>query len=261
MFLVCTKCGRTFRHSSRNEKQYEKDGLCGVCRSRKNNHYSKYIKTKLCPDCGKTIYAESIKCGSCSQIGKDNHNFVNGRACKDRVCSACGKEITSGSNNLCSACYLSSINGSNNPNYKHGHYIGLLESSVEYKNWRTQVYKRDRYTCRLCGNNTSGNLQAHHILPKRDYPELIFTVENGITLCKECHTKTFGNEYKFTSTFSSILHAELKLRELGEGCNANTEPSLEGNFFEGVETRDDPKFFIEHGNKILQERGATTQVV
>ncbi|MDD3906436.1 MAG: HNH endonuclease [Candidatus Omnitrophica bacterium] len=55
----------------------------------------------------------------------------------------------------------------------------------EYRDWRSKVFKRDNYTCQSCGSKTK--LQAHHIKQVILYPELIYDVDNGQTLCKDCH--------------------------------------------------------------------------
>ena len=52
--------------------------------------------------------------------------------------------------------------------------------------WRMSVYERDSYKCQCCGN-VGGELNAHHILSWADYPKERYDVNNGITLCKECH--------------------------------------------------------------------------
>lgn len=59
---------------------------------------------------------------------------------------------------------------------------------AEYVNWRTQVFERDEYTCAICGQ-VGGRLNAHHIKPFKDYPQFRFDVNNGITLCEECHKR------------------------------------------------------------------------
>lgn len=68
--------------------------------------------------------------------------------------------------------------------------MDLLKNSDRYKQWRNNVFLRDNFTCQECGNKKSGNLEADHIKPKCNYPELIFDINNGRTLCKECHIKT-----------------------------------------------------------------------
>ncbi|MFA7192405.1 MAG: HNH endonuclease signature motif containing protein [Candidatus Paceibacterota bacterium] len=76
--------------------------------------------------------------------------------------------------------------------YKGGIYpINLaLRNSLEYKLWRESVFKRDKFCCVLCGDSTSGNIEADHIMPFSTYPELRFDIDNGRTLCKPCHRKT-----------------------------------------------------------------------
>ena len=65
-----------------------------------------------------------------------------------------------------------------------------IRRSLEYRLWRTAVFERDKYTCIWCGDDRGGNLNADHIKPFAHYPELRFAIDNGRTLCVECHKKT-----------------------------------------------------------------------
>ena len=58
--------------------------------------------------------------------------------------------------------------------------------TAEYREWRRSVYERDNYTCMLCGQR-GGDLNAHHIKPYALYPEHRYELDNGITLCVDCH--------------------------------------------------------------------------
>ena len=69
-----------------------------------------------------------------------------------------------------------------------------IRSSLEYKLWRQSVFERDSYTCIWCGAKSQKGkvvvLQADHIKPFAYFPELRFAIDNGRTLCVDCHKKT-----------------------------------------------------------------------
>lgn len=79
--------------------------------------------------------------------------------------------------------------GSNSPCWKGGlsSVNERLRNSVQYRRWRLLVFQRDGFACMSCRDNTGGNLRAHHILAWSLYPNLRFDVNNGTTLCNECH--------------------------------------------------------------------------
>ena len=90
--------------------------------------------------------------------------------------------------------------GKNTPKYsgeKHWNWKGGITEknrgirlSLEYEIWRSEVYKRDNWTCRLCEKHCQRkNIIAHHLNNFADYPELRFNINNGLTLCRECHIK------------------------------------------------------------------------
>lgn len=66
----------------------------------------------------------------------------------------------------------------------------------EYDEWRINVYKRDNYTCQCCGDSKGGNLNAHHLEAYRNNPDMRTLLENGLTLCEECHVD-FHRQYGY----------------------------------------------------------------
>lgn len=60
--------------------------------------------------------------------------------------------------------------------------------SAEYKLWRKAIFERDDYTCQVCGQR-GVKLNAHHKKPYAYFPDLRYSIDNGITLCISCHQK------------------------------------------------------------------------
>jgi len=71
----------------------------------------------------------------------------------------------------------------------------LIRHTLEYKEWRQSVYKRDNYicqnkNCKFCNNKTRIELHPHHIKPVCNFPNLVFNIKNRITYCKNFHLKS-----------------------------------------------------------------------
>ena len=58
------------------------------------------------------------------------------------------------------------------------------------RKWANDVKHRDGGKCVACESAT--RLHAHHIKPKKLYPDMALDVANGITLCSVCHALEHG---------------------------------------------------------------------
>lgn len=79
-------------------------------------------------------------------------------------------------------------------NVKHYNWQGgvtplrrKLRQSPQMRKWRKNVFTRDGFACHICRHRGKG-LQAHHRKSWSLYPLLRYELDNGITLCKKCHT-------------------------------------------------------------------------
>jgi len=104
--------------------------------------------------------------------------------------------------------------GEKNGNWKGGitKISAQIRTCKKYIDWRKTIFERDNYTCQLC-NKRGGELNVDHylimfseIVNKYQIKSLdeakqckdLWDLNNGRTLCKECHKKTFtflGNQY------------------------------------------------------------------
>jgi len=74
-----------------------------------------------------------------------------------------------------------------------------------YKDWRKRIYKRDKFKCQMPRCKSKFRLQAHHIRKWSSASALRYDVDNGITLCRECHDGINGFESHYESVFSEIV--------------------------------------------------------
>ena len=103
-----------------------------------------------------------------------------------------------------------------------------------YRKWKELVIERDG-RCVCCGSLDS--LHAHHIKHATYWPQLKFTITNGITLCSTCHylfhNDVIGNTrkkcdevqladfFKVKSHFANLT-LDYKLRDLKLPIEATT---------------------------------------
>jgi 5-methylcytosine-specific restriction endonuclease McrA len=96
-----------------------------------------------------------------------------------------------------------------------------IRNNIEYKEWRENVFKRDNYTCQCCGRkNGNGDnvyLNAHHKESFADNEDLRLDVNNGITLCQECHNPkfkgSFHNLYGTLHNTNEQLNKYIKMKQ------------------------------------------------
>ena len=159
------KYGRGLHPNSRNgfKPGHPKMGACGAPKGSHNSSATEFRKGQPSPWKGKRLPDYLVKKLSLAKLGKP-------------------------------APWKS---GPNSPFWKGGitPINAAIRMSLEYQNWRRTVFERDGYRCLDCGQ-LGGRLEADHIFPFAHFPRLRFDMNNGRTLCRECHkqTKTYGRK-------------------------------------------------------------------
>ena len=211
---ICVGCGKNFKTANRKWYARNKTKFCSTSCASKNTpnkgRFKKgqkgWWKGKKRPEFqgeNNIKWVEKIIV-SCLQCGKD---IVCTKAVRRKYCSQ-----------SCRAKYW--FTGERNPRWNNGSstWKDILKSSDEYKAWRMRVFQRDRFTCRWCGHRSKvskpkPDIEANHIYPLRFYPKLALKVSNGITLCVNCHKKTYGKEMKLVMVFKEILNDYMTNKE------------------------------------------------
>ncbi len=88
------------------------------------------------------------------------------------------------------------MKGKKNPNWKGGITSKNQQErgSAKTREWRMAVFLRDNFTCQFCGARChrglgkSVFLVAHHIKSWARHKSLRYDIDNGITLCEDCHS-------------------------------------------------------------------------
>ena len=237
----CETCGENFRTVRKQTKYCSKKCL-------PQNQPLKFIIK--CECCGKEI--KKVK----SQIDRSEFNFCS-RECQNSflselrmgenhprysqiktICNNCGcetyktkTEYEKYKNHYCSTeckyehqavLYIGETHPRYNPNLTNEDRFNDRKYT-EYYQWRNEVFKRDDYTCQKCGDKSGGNLNAHHIKNYSEHEELRTSIENGITLCKDCH-KEFHIKFGYNNNNNNqieefmLIPSEVRL-ETTETCN------------------------------------------
>jgi len=96
--------------------------------------------------------------------------------------------------------------GEKSPVWKGGKTptITMIRNMSLYTQWRLNIFRRDNFTCIICGDKKGHNLEADHIKPlsiivyqnkiktfdDAEKCNELWNIINGRTLCKKCHKKT-----------------------------------------------------------------------
>lgn len=192
-FLVKCSCGNTFNTTLRIIKNSQLETMmCKEChlkrkseQNRKPFHEVKeYLELKGC----KLLSSEEEYFNGKSQItfiASCGHIHTTTVAIvlyhmKHFVCKDCKKQV-------CAKEKAYNWNGGyDNENIK-------FRKTYEFKQWVKQVYKRDNYTCQCCGER-GRKLNAHHLDSYNWCIDKRTDVNNGVTLCENCHNN-FHNIY------------------------------------------------------------------
>lgn len=139
------------------------------------------------------------------QLDKHDENFCSPECYHEYVsennegrmitCHVCGEkeykqpshlEYSSSGKYFCSRqCKGQHYSGENNPMWKDKDYSDFTKTPAG-RAWRQAVIERDAGICQDCGSEPQ-TPHTHHIKPKSEFPELKTDVDNGVTLCEDCH--------------------------------------------------------------------------
>lgn len=214
IYFNCDNCGKEsydIKSSYYNSINHFCSNKClGEWKSKKlkNNKFTRTVKYK-CDYCG-----QEAECTEYKYMRSKTHYCSS--KCRDSInkitfnCEKCGKETTKvkseynkSKHHYCSVeCerkdrevrFGKDNNPSWNPNLTNEERIQKRKFK-EYYLWRDTVFKRDKYTCQYC-NKYGGKLNAHHLDSYNEFIDTRLDIDNGITLCEECH-KNFHRTYGY----------------------------------------------------------------
>lgn len=118
---------------------------------------------------------------------------------------------------VCYDCYIDSVSGENNWAFNTNitaeervlrRYLRCEITGMSTSDWRIKVFNNDNFTCKIC-NNRGNILNAHHLNGWHWCKEGRFDIDNGVTLCEDCHKEfhsIFGSYYNTKEQFEEYIN-------------------------------------------------------
>lgn len=174
---------------------------CRACNFKWRKTGALAVKT-ICKCGGRKSCSRAKQCLKCYRKSIKNP-LPSCKSCKAKLSK---HESTTG---YCQKCYKGAVTKRWNHELTDEERYGKRCLNPEYTEWRNKVYERDSYTCVKCGDNKGGNLNAHHIESWFESPEKRFELDNGVTLCEDCHKdfhKVYGYGNNNRKQYNQWLH-------------------------------------------------------
>lgn len=197
--LSCSVCAEDFKADRFSRKYCSRD-----CKHKGQIGQELAHRGVLRPDLARAAVRACEVCGTSFRAVKDYEGRKQrfcGKECwtkrvvlEGRNCRACGIAVGRSKTYCSKACAVQHMVGPNSAAYIDGkaaernHY---RKESPQLAKWRVAVFKRDNYTCQQCAGK-GGDLHAHHLKPYATHAELRLVLDNGLTLCVECHSRVHG---------------------------------------------------------------------
>lgn len=178
--------------------------ICPLCSKQKVRRYMNILKAghTLCRNCSKSIKRNAPLLGTRKgrlliydfapyrKSGGRNFNMVKA------ICD-CGVDgeyfanhVKNGNSQSCgclsremSKARVGELNQVWNPNLTDEERAGNRGGKIT--TWAKAVKTRDDFICQVCGSMEK--LVAHHLNGYKNNPDARYDVENGVTMCRDCH--------------------------------------------------------------------------
>lgn len=207
----CPKCGNPMHRQS---------SQCHDCYVKEHSRPENYL-IRFCPVCGEqfTVHKSQVKRGQgvyCSKSCARSGSPTRQRTALLVECATCGKHFHKheaeirknvGDLHFCSPeCWYEH-------NQRENHYMwdGGQDERVnpDYRVWRGAVLERDLGFCRLCLSRES--LEVHHIKRFGTHPDDRWDVDNGVTLCHDCHIGFRHHEEEYEEILAFVASVPLEV--------------------------------------------------
>lgn len=175
---TCLVCGTEFRIYMAWLRDGRGGQFCSrACQAKGAKHRPKTMFVFSCKECGQQFERRKGQEHVAVYCSRRCKNVANGKMCK-------GTQL-----------------GPQRARKTHGMVNPRVHLGLELIEWARKVRRRDGKCCR-CGSKQS--LQAHHMIPVCEAPLLALCVENGETLCADCHAKEHPQQAGMLRTIGKL---------------------------------------------------------